>query len=196
MTSIECDVFNFALFSEPAPVCLREERPVDAPAREALLDAALGSGRLRKTCERLRVGRRPVEGLALVATQGERLVGSLRLWSVQAGDRSALLLGPLCVAADQRLLGVGRRLIAEGLFRAVRRGHGAVILVGDAPYYGRFGFERSLVRDLRMPGPVELDRFLGLELVPGALAGATGDVLAAAAAPESSRETSLKLRAA
>ena len=92
----------------------------------------------------------------------------------QAGDRAALLLGPVAVDSRFRSLGVGRKLIAEGLFRAVQRGHKAVILVGDAPYYNRLGFERALTRGLSLPGPVEDERFLGLELDTRALAGASG----------------------
>jgi predicted N-acetyltransferase YhbS len=68
--------------------------------------------------------------------------------------------------------------MCDALFRAVCHGHRAVLLVGDAPYYARFGFERRLTLGLDMPGPVEADRFLGLELEPGALAGARGRVVA------------------
>jgi predicted N-acetyltransferase YhbS len=177
-----CDNFqDRPLHAAPARARMRDESPRDVRAREALLDEALGSGRLLKTCERLRTGRLPAKGLALLATKSERLVGSIRLWNIRAGARPALLLGPLGVAADCRSQGIGARLIAEALFRAVCQGHSAILLVGDAPYYGRFGFEKRLVRGLRMPGPVELDRFLGLELVPGALADAEGLVVATGA---------------
>jgi predicted N-acetyltransferase YhbS len=157
-------------------VVLRQEMSSDLPAREALLDAALGPGRLMKTCERLRVGRTPADGLALSATLGGRLVGTIRLWTIVAGDRPALLLGPLAVDEQARSRGLGGELMAEALTRAAARGHAAVLLVGDAPYYARFGFERRFTRHLRMPGPVQAERFLGLELVDGALGGAHGRV--------------------
>lgn len=162
-----------------SPVRLREERPADEAAREALLDDAFGPTRFGKTCERLRDGRRPADGLSLVATAGSRLVGTLRFWHVEAGDREALMLGPLAVCASMRSAGIGRALIEHGLARARRLGHEAVILVGDAPYYERFGFRRDLTRHLQLPGPVDLDRFLGFELVPGALKGAGGRVVGA-----------------
>ncbi|ESR27062.1 GNAT family N-acetyltransferase [Lutibaculum baratangense] len=154
------------------------EAPGDAPAIEVLLDDAFGPNRRMKTAERLREGRRPADGLALVARDGVRLVGTIRLWHVDAGGRPALLLGPVAVRCQWQSRGIGATLIRASVARARDHGHGAVILVGDAPYYGRFGFEREPVLDLAMPGPVELERFLGLELQPGALEGASGIVTA------------------
>ena len=154
------------------------ETRADVVAREALLDAAFGPARFRKTCERLRVGRMPARGLALAARAGDQLVGTIRLWHVRAGGVDALMLGPLAVDASQRGLGIGDALMREAIARAQALGARAIILVGDAPYYAKFGFSRGPVRALAMPGPVELERFLGLELVPGALDDARGRVIA------------------
>ncbi len=165
-----------------APFEIRDEAPGDLAAREALLDDAFGPARFLKTCQRLRDGSAPASGLALVATDSVGgLIGTLRLWPVVAGGRAALLLGPLAVAAQARSLGVGGALICESLARAADFGHRAVLLVGDAPYYTRFGFERRFTERLTMPGPVERARFLGLELVGGALSAARGRVVPAAA---------------
>ncbi len=160
---------------------IREETPADALAREVLLDSAMGPERRLKTSERLREGNRPAPGLALAARgSGGDLIGTLRLWPVFAGgDRSALLLGPLAVAEKARSMGVGGGLMREALKRAADGGHRAVLLVGDAPYYARFGFKQAYTRRLTLPGPVARDRFLGCELIPGALAGAHGLVRAA-----------------
>ena len=80
------------------PIAVREEQMADIDARESLLDVAFGADRFAKTSERLREGRLPADGLALVATAGERLVGTVRLWNVTLGpDCPALLLGPLAV---------------------------------------------------------------------------------------------------
>lgn len=161
--------------------CIREEKTSDVAAREALLDAAFGPARFLKTSERLRAGRAPAPGLALVATdRNAGLIGTIRLWPVFAGGRRpALLLGPLAVADSARATGVGGALMRTALARAESQGHGAVLLVGDAPYYNRFGFESRFTERLAMPGPVERARFLGLELTHGALAGAEGRVRAA-----------------
>ena len=157
---------------------LRDERPRDAAAREALLDASFGPSRFAKTCERLREGRFPVEGLSLVVVEGGTLVGTLRFWHVECGRLPALMLGPLAVAASHRSAGLGGALIAHGLRRAAKLGHGGVMLVGDAPYYARFGFARAPVKHLMLPGPVDRTRFLGVELRRGGLTGAVGRVVA------------------
>lgn len=157
---------------------VREETARDIPARERLLDAAFGEARFLKTSESLRAGRMPARGLALSALHNGELVGTVRLWRIDAGGRPALLLGPLAVAQSHRSLGVGGVLMREAIARAAALGHEAIILVGDAPYYERFGFSPSPTRDLDMPGPVERARFLALELVPGALSGARGMIMA------------------
>lgn len=155
-----------------------EEAPGEAGAREALLDRAFGPARFAKTSERLREGRLPE--LALAAHDGGKLVGTLRLWAVAAGahrgagGHTALLLGPLAVDPTRQGEGIGARLMRSALNRAAVTGHGAVLLVGDAPYYERFGFSAALTGGLELPGPVERHRFLGHELRAGALQGAHG----------------------
>ena len=154
-------------------VTIRRERAADVAPREALLDLSYGPIRFSKTSERLREGRLPE--LSFVATSGRRLVGTVRLWSVSAGpDRPALLLGPLAVAPDCRKRGIGSTLMQFALRDAGRLGHGAVLLVGDAPYYGRFGFSNERTAALWLPGPYERHRLLAHELKPGALDGARG----------------------
>ena len=164
-------------------VAIREERASDLAAREALLNAAFGAARFGKTSERLREGSRPARGLALAAHVEGRLAGTLRLWNIEAeSGHRLLLLGPLAVDADLRALGIGGELMRAALRRARMRGHGGIVLVGDEPYYRRFGFNPALTQALDMPGPVDRARFLGLELQPGALDGAAG-MLRAAGAP-------------
>lgn len=178
-------------------ITIRDEIAADVPAREALLDRCLGERRTAKSSERLREGCRPAEGLALTAERDGEIVGTVRLWPIQAGGVPALMLGPLAVQPEMQGEGVGKALMREALWRAACRGHGAVILVGDAPYYARFGFEAALTRDLAMPGPVERDRFLAIELRQGALAGARG-VLTAAGEPAADQafDSALVARAA
>lgn len=158
---------------------MNAERASDRAAREALLDRTMGSGRLLKPSQRLREGRFPAAGLALVARRGSLLEGTVRLWDIVAAGRPALLLGPLAVAPEAQGQGVGSRLMRRAIDDAAAAGHGAVILVGDPGYYARFGFRADLTAGLEMPGPVDPARFLGLELEPGALAGALGLVTAA-----------------
>ena len=163
-----------ALTPDAAPFAIRAERASDVAAREALLDACFGANRHTRTCQRLRDGRTPAEGLAFSATAEGRLVGTLRLWHVSAGGVPALMLGPLAVEASSRQLGVGAALMDHALAAAKARGHRAVILLGDAPYYARFGFSAAKTGELSLSGPFERDRLLGLELREGALDGAWG----------------------
>jgi predicted N-acetyltransferase YhbS len=171
-----------ALLSDAAPFAIRAERASDVAAREALLDACFGASRHTRTCQRLRDGRAPAEGLALSAVRQGQLVGTVRLWHVSAGGIPALMLGPLAVEDSSRKLGVGAALMDHALAAAKARGHRAVILLGDAPYYARFGFSAARTGELSLPGPFELDRLLGLELREGALDGAWGMVSATGAA--------------
>ncbi|MEH2619801.1 GNAT family N-acetyltransferase [Bradyrhizobium sp. AZCC 1620] len=166
-----------ALKSDAAPFAIRAERALDDAAREALLDACFGANRHTRTCQRLRDGRAPAEGLSLSAVCEGRLVGSVRLWHVSAGGIPALMLGPLAVEASSRQLGVGAALMDHALAAAKARGHRAVILLGDAPYYARFGFLAAKAGELRLPGAFERDRLLGLELSEGALDGAWGMIV-------------------
>ncbi|MFF8801757.1 MULTISPECIES: GNAT family N-acetyltransferase [unclassified Methylobacterium] len=154
---------------------IRDEIASDIAAREHLLDACFGPGRFLKTSQRLREGRLPARGLALTAVQEDRLVGTVRLWDVEtACGRPALLLGPLAVDPSLQGAGLGGALMRAAVARAAEGGHGAVLLVGDAPYYARFGFAPEKAAGLYMPGPFERERFLGLELRAGALEGAAG----------------------
>src|SRR5262245_1327657 len=133
-------------------VSIRNERLSDFAAREALLDLSFGSARFAKASERLREGRLPAEGLSFVASDRSRLVGTVRLWHVSAGPgRPALLLGPLAVRADCRGRGIGAALMARAITDARARGHQEILLVGDEPYYARFGFSTAATGALSLP---------------------------------------------
>ncbi len=123
-----------ATISDTAPFAIRSERASDVVAREALLDASFGANRQLRTCQRLRDGHSPAEGLAFAVVRDGRLVGTVRLWHVSAGGVPALVLGPLAVDPSCRKLGIGRALVERALAAAKARGHGAVLLLGDAPY--------------------------------------------------------------
>jgi predicted N-acetyltransferase YhbS len=158
---------------------IRNERPADHNGREALLDLAYGPVRHAKPSARLRADRMPADGLSLVALERGRIVGTVRLWPINAGNnRQALLLGPLAVHPDARRRGLGAALVRRALADAARLGHAAVLLVGDASYYGRFGFSAEKTGGLRLLGIDDQARLLGRELAPGALDGARGFIRA------------------
>jgi len=158
-----------------AALVITAETAADVVEREALLDRAMGPGRKRKSSEQLRRGRKPSEGLAFIARDSDgRIVGTVRLWDVTAGSAPALLLGPLAVDPSLGNTGIGSALMRHAIAEAGRLGHRAILLVGDAPYYSRFGFSAGSTGALAMPGPYERHRLLALELVEGALDAACG----------------------
>jgi predicted N-acetyltransferase YhbS len=182
--------------TDAAPFAIRAERGSDVVAREALLDACFGANRQLRTCQRLRDGRAPAEGLAFSAVSKGKFVGTVRLWHVSVAGRPALVLGPLAVDGSCRALGIGAALMHHALDAAAALDHGAVILLGDAAYYARFGFSAAKTAKLSLPGPFERERLLGLELREGALDGAAGTIVATGVlAPEARLLRAAKPRA-
>lgn len=158
-------------------ITIRSELMRDIQQREALLDEAFGMDRYEKTCERNRENRMPAKGLSLIEDDQGLVVGTVRLWHVAINGEAALLLGPLAVAASHQSHGVGSRLARTAPNRASVQGYKAIILVGDENYYARFGFSKSVMAGIDLPGPIDRDRFLGLELEAGTLLQQSGIVL-------------------
>jgi predicted N-acetyltransferase YhbS len=148
----------------------------DAEAIERLHERTFGPGRYAKTAYRLREEVMHRLDLSFTARIGTLLVGSVRLSPVRIGESKALLLGPLTVEPAFRERGVGQALIARALKDAAAKGERLVMLVGDEPYYGKSGFSRVPRDRVIMPGPVDPERLLVAELVPGAFDGVSGRV--------------------
>jgi predicted N-acetyltransferase YhbS len=158
---------------------IRDENENDAPLLSELAAEAFGPGRFARTAYRIREGVAPVSSLSLAAWLGGRLVGGIRFTAVTIGaEVGALLLGPLVVHPAYKGKGYGQALAGEGLARARAQGFRLVVLVGDMPYYGRFGLVPVAPGQITLPGPVDPKRLLALELAPGALFRAVGPVAA------------------
>jgi predicted N-acetyltransferase YhbS len=156
---------------------IRLETDGDGQALSQLSADAFGPGRFTRSAYRVREGVPPVAALCLAAWFDDRLVGGIRFTAVRIGaEQNAALLGPLVVDPAAKGVGFGRALLAEGLARAGAEGFRLVLLVGNMPYYGRFGFAPVPPGQIALPGPVDPARLLALELSPGALAGAVGQV--------------------
>lgn len=154
---------------------LAQERADDWWEVEGLYDLCFAPGREALSSYRLRDGVPPVTGLSLVARDGDGVLGgAIRFWPVDVGGRRALLLGPVAVHPTRQGEGLGGLLIRDALDRAVAQGWDRVMLVGDAPYYSRFGFSR--LEGVEMPPPTNPDRVLGRALRAGAWQGVTGHV--------------------
>ena len=131
-------------------------------------------GRTALSSYRLRDGVPPVPELCLTLRSDDTLVAAIRYWPVQVAGRDVLLLGPVAVHPTRQGEGLGGLLINESLAEARRLGWARVMLVGDAPYYRRFGFRK--LEGVVMPPPTNPDRVLGLELVAGAWTNVAGPV--------------------
>ncbi len=152
------------------------EAASDAPLVERLAERAFGPGRFAKTAYRLREIADPDWDLCFVARVSTLLVGANRMTPLGIGETPALMLGPLTVDPAFRSRGIAAGLVTRSLDAARGAGHRLVLLVGDEPYYRRFGFSRVAPGRLTMPGPVDAARVLWCELVPGASDGASGPV--------------------
>jgi len=137
------------------PLRIDTEASADAAAVEALVLAAFGPGRFAKTAERLRERSRIAAGF--VARDDQGVVGAVRMWDIRIGDQPALFLGPIAVSVACRKAGVGADLIRMCQAYAESKGLG-VLLVGDPPYFGRFGFNGA--PEARLPGPVDQRRVM------------------------------------
>jgi predicted N-acetyltransferase YhbS len=143
---------------------------VDPETVEALLDRAFGPERRTRTAYRLRDGTSPVAELSFAALDAdERLLGTIQCWPVALacddGDAVPLVMvGPVAVEPERQQGGIGRALM-ERMLDAVpactAQGCGALMLIGDPEYYGRFfGFTADRTGGWRLPGPFEPHRLL------------------------------------
>jgi predicted N-acetyltransferase YhbS len=161
------------------PLVISREDPSDAEAIERLHERAFGPGRFARTAFRLREGAAARPDLCFTAHVGTYLVGSIRLSPVTMGGAPGLVLGPIAVEPAFTSRGIGFDLIAASLEAAREKGDRRVILVGDEPYYRRSGFTQVPKGRLALPGPVDPERLLWLELEPGAFGGISGAVMPA-----------------
>jgi predicted N-acetyltransferase YhbS len=160
---------------------VREVRPEDGPHISALHAAAFGPGRFARTAYRVREGTGLSSRYCRVCLIGGRIIAAVRFTPIRIGGTDgALLLGPLAVDPEFANRGHGRGLVRDGMEAARADGLGLVLLVGDEPYYARLGFVRVPAGHIALPGPVNPQRLLAVELRPGALADYRGMVTAAA----------------
>ncbi len=165
------------------PLTIRHELPMDNAAIERLHERAFGPGRFARTAFRLREGVPPDPALSFAAHVGTFLVGSVKVTPVGAGGHPALMLGPLTVDPAFEGRGIGAALMSRSIEAARQDGHDLILLIGDAPYYARFGFGVVPPGQLVLPGPADPGRFLALELVAGVLAQRRGSVTSARSMP-------------
>lgn len=156
----------------------------ESPAHDAEIDAineeAFGPGRFTRAAYRIREGGPHDRNLSFVAMRDGAVIASVRMTPIAAGGGHGQMLGPLAVRPAFKNLGIGRRLVAIALEEAAKAGVPAVILVGDEPYYGPLGFTRIPPGQVTMPRPVDFNRVLAHEIVPGGMHKLSGEIRHAA----------------
>lgn len=162
-------------------IVIEQEQPDDHWEIEALLDTAFAPGRSGLSSYRLREGVEPVRALCLTARDDDEmrsLAGTIRFWPIKIGAARmpALLLGPVAAHPTRQGEGIGAMLILDGLERAAAAGWTRCILIGDEPYYARFGFRRALAESIVFPPPTNPNRILARALAEGAMDDIEGEV--------------------
>ncbi|MEL6237689.1 MAG: N-acetyltransferase [Pseudomonadota bacterium] len=138
---------------------------------EELLDRVFGEDRYARTAYRIRAGMERLSAFSFAALDAdEMLVGTIQCWPVALIDPQAralplIMVGPVAVLPERQGEGFGQGLMAAMLdaeSRLAADGHTpfAQVLIGDADYYGRWGFSAALTGGWRCPGPYEADRLL------------------------------------
>lgn len=157
-----------------ADIAYLPEDPAHDLQIDAINEQAFGPGRFARAAYKIREGGPHERALSFVAFDGEELVASVRMTRVAAGEGRALMLGPLVVRPSHKDRGIGKKLVKIACEAAANAGHAAVILVGDEPYYGPLGFKRIDHGQISMPRPVDPNRVLVHEIMPGAVAKLVG----------------------
>jgi predicted N-acetyltransferase YhbS len=155
---------------------------------EALLDAAFGTDRHGRTAYRLRAGMAAVPALSFAAISDSALAGTVQCWPVaHHGDDGQIaplvMVGPVAVLPERQQQGLGRRLMDQVMTAAPAAADGALMMIGDPEYYGRFfGFSANATGQWRLPGPVEARRLLAAPVGGHAVPAAPGEIGPRAAA--------------
>lgn len=154
--------------TDPAPAApaVSLQQAEDIPAADALIERAFGPGRFTKSSERVREFAEFAPDLSFVAWREGRLMGVVRQWRVRVGGTPVVFLGPIAVESDERSGGIGGLLVEAAVAAARAASETAIVLVGDAPYFQRFGFSAALAKDVRLPGPVDQRRVLAVAFKP------------------------------
>lgn len=154
------------------------QTPADEAAIHALHEKTFGPGRFARTAFRIRETAATADELCFVAhsTQNDKIVGSVILSHISIGGTLSLLLGPLAVTPEFKNKGAGKLLMRRAVESARSAGYQSIILVGDEPYYGPFGFRLVPYGQIKLPGPVDPTRLLVSALADETEFTASGEV--------------------
>lgn len=135
---------------------------------DRILDAAFGTDRRARTAYRVRTGAAAIPCLSFAVRMEGAAVGTVQCWPVaHVGDDGAVtrlvMVGPVAVLPEYQQQGLGRRLMEAVMAAAPAKADGALMMIGDPEYYGRFfGFSAAATGAWRLPGPFEQHRLLAV----------------------------------
>jgi putative acetyltransferase len=158
-------------------ITIRDEQADDIAYVHELNALAFDAEAEANLVDVLRETARPV--ISLVAVEDETIVGHIMFTPVELSGSSSLMimgLAPMAVAPDRQRSGIGSALAKEGLNWCKEIGAGAVVVLGHAAYYPRFGFVPASTMNIRCEYDVPDEVFMVLELTSGYLAGAIGAI--------------------
>ncbi|KRA83810.1 GNAT family N-acetyltransferase [Altererythrobacter sp. Root672] len=147
---------------------------VDPTLVEDVLDRAFGPGRHERTAYKIREGTDWLPALSFAALDAEEyLVGTIQAWPVALNDPQGrphplIMVGPVAITPERQDQGFGRALMAAQAAAIDPAAPIPQVLIGDAPYYGRFGFTEA-PRGWKCPGPWDPARLLIRGAAPATL---------------------------
>lgn len=165
---------------------IRQENEKDYTIIEDLVKLAFENEEFSDKSEhllvnRLRKGNSFIKELSMVAEDNEKIVGHILFTKVliDSGKEKfeALALAPLSVLPKYQCIGIGSKLIKEGLKKAKEIGYKSVIVLGHDKYYPKFGFIPASNYGIKAPFEVPDEAFMALELVSNGLESVSGTVV-------------------
>lgn len=155
---------------------IRPEQPTDFTAIHHVVaqafQQAFGSTAEADLVDKLRANGKAIA--SLVAEEQAQIVGHILFTEVTLGDATIIGLAPVAVLPSHQKQGIGALLINAGIDACRNADYTAMVVLGHPDYYPRFGFVPASRFGIKSEYDVSDDKFMALELQPGALANCAG----------------------
>ena len=167
-------------------IIIRQEKEADYKiieniVIEAFKNAEYSDGKEYILVEKLRLSGNFIPELSLIAEKDKKIIGHIIFTKLIINNNEnkyeSLALAPISVLPEYQNMGVGNKLISEGLRVVKEKGYKSVIVLGHKDYYPRFGFKPASNWEIKAPFEVEDESFMALEIIEGALKAVKGTVI-------------------